>query len=373
MNLLLWRWTQELLGGIVGVTAVLVLVLSAGFLLRLMGDVVEGALPLVGIGQLLLLSLPQLLTGVLPLSTAVVASLCLGRWWQSSEMVAARYIGLSDHVSRMPVWIVGAGLILVQSWVGISLVPYSEGVADRLRDHYRSELVLGWVSPGVVHKLQAGEGSWRLAAAGQEGGSLRDVLLFRTSVQSDLFGTLELPDGSMTVLRAPLLQARPCQSGCSVQLAFPQGAAMRSFDSGGQVIASWELDRLQVPLGQGVDPEVPLSSHLQKLREFLFSVGGALSTLVAILLAVLLTRTSGSGGSRGRRFRAVPIAAAGALLYTGLCLGYAVGVAKGGSLPADATLGTLIASPEGWGMMAIWYLPIAALLGWGAMRSREWQ
>ena len=144
---------RQLVLAILVITVVLCLFLMLMTMLRFVDDIADRGMELELLAVLAGLSLPQMLTVMLPFGLFIAILFVYNRLATDSELVAMRAVGFSDVRLATP----ALGLTLVTmaavSWINLSVAPWSEGLYREILWQYREHYSTLLVRPGSFRRI----------------------------------------------------------------------------------------------------------------------------------------------------------------------------------------------------------------------------
>lgn len=127
-------------------------ILLVNFLFRSADMIIRRGVPVEQVGQLLLLSLPNIIVLTIPMSFLFAVLVAIGRMSADSEMIALRSSGVTLWRLLRPVMILAALLTTINGYLMLDLVPRGNGLLQDLRYKIATTSASRQVEPRVFYE-----------------------------------------------------------------------------------------------------------------------------------------------------------------------------------------------------------------------------
>jgi lipopolysaccharide export system permease protein len=150
-------FVRQLLLALLAVSLVLLFIFVSNRLVHYLADAAAGQLPAGVIFELLGLKALKYLILLLPLALYLAILLVLGRMYKDSEMAALASCGVGPTRLYRPVMWVAVPMALMQGWLSLHVVPWSDRFETRLVARAESRINISAVTPGRFHEGHEGQ------------------------------------------------------------------------------------------------------------------------------------------------------------------------------------------------------------------------
>lgn len=148
---------RQILLALVAVALVLLFIFVSNRLVHYLAHAAAGQLPAGVIFELLALKTVKYLILLLPLAFYLAVLLVLGRMYKDSEMAALASCGVGPTRLYRPVLWVALPMALIQGWLSLHVVPWSDRLETRMIARAESRVDIAAVSPGRFHEGHQGQ------------------------------------------------------------------------------------------------------------------------------------------------------------------------------------------------------------------------
>lgn len=144
---------RQLVLAVLVVTVVLCLFLMLMTVLRFVDDIADRGMDLELLAILAGLSLPQMLTVMLPFGLFIAILFVYHRLATDSELVAMRAVGCSDVRLATPALGLTLATMAAVSWINLSVAPWSESLFREILWQYREHYSTLLIRPGSFRRI----------------------------------------------------------------------------------------------------------------------------------------------------------------------------------------------------------------------------
>ncbi len=284
-----WTWAVA--------TPVLITLLLTLRISKMMAKAVAGQIPLEHVWQLVWLKVPAYMGMVIPMTLFFSVLLAFGRLYQGSEVTAFRAGGVDTFRASRGVRWFSMGVATVVTIFVLFVTPWAQTEINNIHDEINANANLVGLTPGRFKSLSGGEE--RIFYAEKISVDQRDMkgVFFYESVPPDRFRLITSKFG----------QLLPSENGDGKWLVMREGRQYGGRPGSADVeIADFEEYGVKLNLKKSTSGEpsgraIPLqtlwgSDRLQYKAELQWRLSMPVMTVLLVLLAVPLSRTSPRGG-----------------------------------------------------------------------------
>lgn len=281
-------------------TVILLIVMIGVTLGELLNDIADGRVPSGLMWMLIGLSMPEVLSTILPLSAFIAVIWGLGRLYQDQEMAVMRASGFRWQMMLRPLLNLLLPVSALLLAIGLYVAPKASAAAqDALENAFRNAAEWG-LQAGQFHVLQGGDLVLYVASVGRDGRTLQSVFIQKRSDDREQIWVarqgyywldletgsryLTLEDGQVTEGGTDALDYGIMQFGRN-DLKMPQIEPRK---------------RRQVGLEARSSAEMLLSGDPEESAELQWRISPAIAAVVLGLLAIPLSHSAPREGRSGR-------------------------------------------------------------------------
>ena len=271
-----------------------------------MSDAASGELPTYLIFQLLSLFTLSYLVLLVPFASYLAVIITLGRFYKDNEITAAEACGFGIPriiKSAFYLSLMLAGCIAVLSmWIA----PWAEAEQYNIRNKAAAESEFGFIAAGRFHEIRGGHGVFYVEQLDENSGKMKNVFI-----------QLENDDGGLVVFSAQSGYLEFDKKLTSYFVVLENGYRIETLANKGYRTYEYEKSGVRIAqqeIATGTDnivaqPTSELSSigTPQSNAELQWRLSMPISSVLLVLMAVLLSRTSPRQGRFGSLFVALMV------------------------------------------------------------------
>ncbi|WP_456407219.1 LPS export ABC transporter permease LptF [Thiolapillus sp.] len=297
---------KEVLKTLLVIISVLLLLILTNAMVRLLGQVAEGAISMKVMGVLVGLNVIKLTGFILPPAFFFSVLWVLGRMYRDSEMLALSGAGVGLARLYRIFFLAAVPLALLVAALVLQVYPQARAYADVLQLQEKKQFRIGGLKPGAFNEFNKGRFMIYVGSSNEAGGGLRDV--FVRYIQDGESGilvaskavlkTVENAPGQFLILEdGHRYQGQPGKTDFSVA----------SFERYGIRLPEVVTDSLSLSENALPTSVLLASDDLEFKAELQRRLSAPLSVFALMLLSVPLARSLPRQGVYGRLMLAVVI------------------------------------------------------------------